>query len=568
MDNQTIAKIFFEIADMLEMQGVPWKPQAYRKAARTILSLSRELEDVYREKGEKGIDEIPGIGSRLTKKIVEMIETGKLKYYEKLKKQMPVKVEELMSVEGLGPKKIMLLYKKLGVKDLKSLEKAAREGKIAKLPRMGEKTEENILKAIAFLRKAGGRKLLSYALDLSNEIVSELKKNKDIERIQVCGSLARKKETIGDLDILVITKNNKAVMNYFTSLKGVSEVLSKGITRSTVIYHDMQVDLRVIKPESFGAAVQYFVGSKDHNIALRRVAISKGYKLNEYGLFKGSKRVAGDKEEEIYKILGFDWIPYELRENRGELEAASKHKLPKLVEIKDIKGDLQMHTKYSDGSNTVEEMVQEAIKLGHKYIAITDHVGQLAIAGSMSEKEIEKQKKEIEKVREKYPEIEVLHGAEVDIKLNGELAAPDRVLKKFDIVLGAIHSGLKRSKEEQTKRILKAMDKANIIAHPTGRILFQRPGYDLDFDKVYEKAVKTDTILEINAFPTRLDLNDVHIKDAIERGVKLSIGTDSHYKEQLRYYVLGVYMARRGWCEKKNIVNTMSYRSLINLVKR
>ncbi|MCD6547682.1 MAG: DNA polymerase/3'-5' exonuclease PolX [Nanoarchaeota archaeon] len=570
MKNQEIARIFYAIADILEMKEVQWKPNAYRKAARALESLSEDVEKIYKQGGLKALEEIPGVGKSIAEKIVEYLKTGKIKKYEKLKKSVPINVEELMEIEGLGPKKIKLLYKKLKIKNIKDLEKAAKQGKIAKLPRMGEKTQENILKAIAFAKRAGQRKLLGYALPIANEIVDELKKLKEINKIKICGSLARKKETIGDIDILVTTNNPKKVMDYFTSMKNVKDVIAKGETKSTIVYNDIQVDLRVVKPENFGSAIQYFIGSKEHNVHLRKIAISKGYKLSEYGLFKGEKRVAGKTEEEIYKKLGMDWIPPELREDRGEIEAAQKHKLPKLVELKDIRGDLQMHTKYSDGSHTIKQMAETAKNMGHEYIAITDHGGKLAIAHALkTQKEINEQRKEIEKVSKEVG-IKILHGVEVDINLDGTLAMSNNLLKNFDIVLAAIHTGLKRDKKQQTMRIIKAMENeyVDIIAHPTGRIINVREGYELDFEKIFEVAKKTKTFLEINAYPSRLDLNDINIKAAIENGVMLSIGTDSHSKDHLRFIELGVYTARRGWCQKKNIINTLSYKQLIKKLKK
>lgn len=570
MKNQELAKLLYSIADMLEIKNVKWKPIAYRKAARAIESLSKDIEEIYKEGGIKALEEIPGVGKSIAKKIVEFLKTGKIKKYEKLKESIPINVEELMSIEGLGPKTILLLYKKLKIKNLRDLEKAAKAGKIRNLPRMGEKSEENILKAIAFAKRGGKRKILGYALPIANEIVDKLKKLKEIDKIQICGSTARRKETIGDIDILVTTKNPKKVMDYFTGMDGVDRVVAKGATKSTIIYGTIEVDLRVIDPECFGSAVQYFVGSKEHNVALRRLAISKGYKLSEYGLFKGRKKIVGKDEKEIYKKLGLQWIPYELRENRGEIEAAQENRLPKLVEMKDILCDLQMHTKYSDGSNTIEEMANVCMKNGLKYIAITDHIGQLAVAGAMGPKEVLKQKKEIEKLNSKFKNFRILQGAEVDIKLDGTLTADKKILKQLDIVVAAIHSGLKRSKKEQTKRILSAIESGyvNIIAHPTGRLINAREGYELDWDKIFEAAKKYNVALEINAYPTRLDLNDINARAAKEAGVMLSIGTDAHSVEHLRFLELGVAVARRAWCEKKDIINCLPAKKLLKRFRK
>ncbi len=563
MKNQEIAGIFYIIADILEMQEVAWKPISYRKAARSIESLPKDIEIIYKKNGEKGLEKIPGVGKSIAKKIVEFLKTGKIKKYEQLKKLIPVNIEELNRVEGLGPKTILLLYKKLKIKNLRDLKKAAKAGKIQKLPRFGEKSEENILKSIAFVKTSGKRKPLGYGLPIANEIVSKLKELKEVNQIQICGSTARKKETIGDIDILITTKHPKRVMDFFVNMKEVSRIVAKGPTKSTVVYKNIEVDLRAVPQKSFGSAIQYFVGSKEHNIALRKIAISKGYKLNEYGLFKGSKKIAGEKEENIYKKLGLKWMPYELRENRGEIEAAQKNTLPKLIEKKDILSDLHMHTTYSDGKNTVEEMVTACKNEKLKYIAITDHIG-LAIAGSMELNEIKKRGKEIEKINSKSGNFKILKGAEVDIKLNGSLAASKKMLNELDIVIGAIHVGLKRSKKEQTKRMISAIKSGNvnIIAHPTGRIINMRKGYELEWDKIFEAALKNNVALEINAFPTRTDLNDIHAMAAKDAGVMLSIGTDAHSTQHLRFLELGVYTARRAWCEKKDIINTLSLKRL------
>jgi DNA polymerase (family 10) len=568
MINSQIADIFYKIADILEMQNVAWKPTAYRNAARELESLSKDVAEIYKSGGVTALEEIPTIGEALAKKIVQFIETGKIEEYEKLKQSLPMDIEELSKVEGLGPKKILLLYKKLKIKNLKELEAAAKAGKIAKLPRMGEKSEENILKSIVFAKTAGERKPLGYALPIANELVAKLKKLPEIQKIQICGSLARKKETIGDIDILAITKNPQKVMNYFAKLG--ERIVAKGQTKATIVYGNMEADLRAIPPESFGAAVQYFVGSKEHNVALRKIAISKGFKLSEYGLFRGAKRVAGRNEEEIYKMLGLKHMPFELRENRGEIEAAQQNKLPKLVEQKDILSDLQMHTTYSDGANSVKEMGLACQKAGLKYIAITDHIGQLAVAGAMDYKTVKKQRAEINKLNSGLGNFHILQGAEVDIKLDGSLAADKKILKELDIVLAAIHVGLRRNKKEQTERMVKAIESGciDIISHPTGRLINAREGYELEWEKIFDAARKNNVALEINAYPTRLDLNDVNARAAKEAGVMLSIGTDAHSFEQLKFLELGVYVARRAWCEKQNIINTMNINRLLKWLKR
>jgi len=569
MINQEIARIFYFMADMLEMKNVAWKPIAYRKAARNIESLSEDLAEIYKRGGIKALEEIPGIGVAISGKIEEYIKTGKVQSFEKMKVEMPVKIEELTNIEGLGPKRIMLLYKKLKIRNLRDLEAAIKAGKIRNLPGMGKKSEENIVKAISFAKTSGQRMPLGLALPIAREIVSLLTNQSYIDRVEIAGSTARRKETVGDLDILITSSKPQKAMDFFTKMPAVARVLAKGSTKATIIYNDIQADARVLPPEEFGSALQYFIGSKDHNVALRRIAIKKGYKLSEYGLFKGEKRIAGKDEEEIYSKLGLKWIPPELRENRGEIEAAMQNKLPKLIELKDIRGDLQMHTTWSDGNNSVEEMARECKKLGYNYCCITDHVGQLAVAGAMNKKDILTQRKEIGKLNGKLSNFQIMQGAEVDIKLNGELAADEDILKQYDYVLAAIHQGLSRSKEQQTERMIKAMETGHVdvISHPTGRLINERPGYELDFEKLFKVAKENNVALELNAFPSRMDLNDANARAAKDAGVMLSIGTDAHSINQLKFMELGVFIARRAWCEKKNILNTLSFDKFKSMVK-
>ena len=559
MKNKEVARVLYAIADLLEIKEEKFKPNAYRKAAQNIELLPEDIEKVF-EQGN--LEKIPGVGKNIAKKIEEFLKTGKLEYYERLKKEIPVDVEALSSIEGMGPKKIKTLYNELGIKNLSELEKAAREGKIREIKGMGEKTEKKILESIAFARK-GKRELLGVILPEAMELKALLEKK--VEMISIAGSLRRMKETVGDMDILAFSSQPAEVMDFFTSMENVEAVIAKGETKSSVrLGSGIQVDLRIVPKESFGSALQYFTGSKEHNIEVRRIAVRAGCKLNEYGLFKGEKRIAGESEEEVYRALGMDYIPPELRENRGEVEAAMAGKLPHLIEYGDVKGDLQMHTKWSDGANTIEEMVEEARKMGHEFIAITDHVGSLKIAGGMDEDEIRKQMREVEKVNEKYDDIHVFYGVEVNIMKDGSLDMGKSVLKDVDVVVAGIHSGLRMSEEEMTTRMIKAMESGvvNIIAHPTGRIIQRREGIKLDFEKVFDAAKENGVIMEINAQPARLDLNDVHVKRAVEKGLKLSIGTDAHNLSNLHYINLGVAVARRGWAEKKDIVNTYDIKKL------
>tara|TARA_Y100000310_G_scaffold56324_1_gene51750 strand:+ start:20 stop:1732 length:1713 start_codon:yes stop_codon:yes gene_type:complete len=570
MKNYEVASLLRNIAQLLEIkEELVFKIRAYEKAALVIENLDEDIEEVWK-KGK--LDDISGVGEALTKKISEFLETGKLGYYEKLKKAVPVNMEELGSVSGLGPKTIMKLYKKLNVKNIKDLEKAAKKHKIQKIEGLGPIVEENILKSIEFAKASGKRFLLGTALDIAEEIKNKLKKLKDVNKIGVAGSLRRKKETIGDIDILITSKNPGKVMDFFTKMDDIEDVLAKGPTKASVRLEGIQADLRVLPEKTYGAALLYFTGSKQHNIALRKIAIKKGMKLSEYGLFnkKTNKLLAGKTEEECYKKLGLKYIDPEIREEEGEIEDAFKGKLPKLIGYNDLKSDLQMHTKWSDGSNTIMEMALAAKKLGFGYICITDHVGDtFKIANSLNEKRIKKQRKEIDKINNKIKNFTVLQGGEVNIKSDGSLDMKDSVLRNLDIVLAAIHSGFKNSKEKITQRLVKAMENehVDIIAHPFGRLLSTRPAYEMDFDRILGKAKQTKTILEINAYPERLDLNDVHVRAAVKSKIKLSIGTDAHEASELRYHKLGIATARRGWTTKKDVINTYSVKDMLKLLK-
>ena len=578
MINQEIANILYDIAYFLEMEGVPFKPYAYEKAAITLENLEEGVDKIYLRGGLKALEQIPGIGKSIAQKIEEYIKTGKIKYYEEFKKKVPVKIDELTAVEGVGPKMVKVLYQKLDIRDLKDLEKAAKEGKIRNLPGFGEKTEKNILQGIRFLKKSGGRFLLGEVLPIVREITSILSKLKEVERINVAGSLRRRKETIGDVDLLVIAKDAEKVMDVFVNLPGVTKVWGKGKTRSSIrLEQGIDVDLRVVPKKCYGSALQYFTGSKEHNIATRKIAIDKGLKLNEYGLFKGKKMVAGKTEEEIYKALGMEWIPPEMRENRGEIEAALAGRLPKVIGYDSVKGDLHCHIKWrgrDGGSNTIEEMAEMAREIGHKYLGIASHTKALKIEHGLNEKELRERDKEIEKLNSKFKiqnlKFTILRGCEANILKDGSIDIKDEALKKLDYAIAGIHSHFKMSKREMTERIIKAMKNPyiNIISHPTGRILKRRDEYQIDFDKILRAAKVTGTVLEINSFPERLDLNDIHIRRAKEEGVKMIINTDAHQRDQLRYIEFGIAQARRGWAEVKDIVNCWSPRKMLEFFNK
>ncbi len=576
MKNQELAKIFYEIAEFLEMEGISFKPYAYQKAAITLENLEEDIEDIYRKEGLEGLEEIPGVGKSIAQKIEEYLKTGKIKYYQELKRKTPVKIEELTAVEGVGPKMVKVLYQKLGIKNLKDLEKAAREHKIAPLFGFGQKTEKNILQGIAFLKRSKGRFLLGEILPIVEEIETRLKQLKEIKQISVAGSVRRRKETIGDVDLLVTTNNPKKVMDFFVSLPGVIKIWGKGDTKSSVrMKGGFDIDLRVVPEKSYGSALQYFTGSKEHNIATRRIAISKGLKLNEYGVFKGKKMIAGKTEEEVYRTLGMAWMPPEIRENRGEVELALKGKnyLPKLIELRDIKGDLHCHSNWDGGANSILEMAEAAIERGYQYLGISDHTKFLKIEHGLDEKKLSLQRKEVDKLNLKFKqrgaEFRILQGAETNILNDGSIDIKDEALKKLDYAIAGIHSSFKMPKEKMTERIIRAMKNPyiKIISHPTGRILKRRDEYQVDFEKILRAAKEFNVFLEINAYPERLDLNDINAKKAIEAGVKLVINTDSHHKDQLRYMEFGVYQARRGWVQKKDVLNTFSLSQLLKMLK-
>jgi len=571
LSNQTVAKVLSEIGEYLEMQNVPFKPRAYEKAALTISGLEEEISEIYKKGGLRALEEIPGVGASIAEKIEELIKTGSCKYHEELKKKTPVNLSELTAVEGLGPKSIKKLYQKLGVKNLNDLEKAAQAGKIGKLEGFGKKSEENILKGIEFVKKSGGRFILGFVMPEIRNIEERLRGLKAVEKIVVAGSVRRRKETIGDVDILVVSKNPWPVMDYFVKMPEVVRVLAHGDTKSAIkTKSGLDIDLRVVPHKSYGAALNYFTGSKDHNVALRQIAIKKGYKLNEYGLFKGKKQIAGESEEEIYKALGMDYIEPELRENIGEIEAAKEHKLPKLIDYGGLQGDLQIQTDWTDGSDSIEAMAKAAASMGLKYIAITDHTKRLAMTNGLDEKRILKQMAEIDRLNKKFAgRVKILKGSECDILKDGSLDLPDGVLAKLDVVGAAVHSLFNLPREVQTERIKRAMANSNvdIIFHPTGRIIQKRDAYQVDVEELIVAAKKTKTILEIDAYPNRLDLKDEYVRKCVASGVKLAIDSDAHSSGHLHYLEYGIAQARRGWASKNDIVNAHPAEKMLKFLK-
>jgi DNA polymerase (family 10) len=561
MKNEEIAKLLFEIGDLLEIENIPFKPKAYQEAAISIDNLDRDIEEIYKDEGLKGIESISKVGKNIALKIEEYLKTGKLKYYKELKKRNPVDIETFLKIEGLGHKRIKVLYQELGIRNLDQLKEAIEKNKLEDLYGFGKITQNNILQGIDFLEKHHGRVLMSEVEEDVNRIFELLKKQKEVSMIEVAGSFRRRKETIGDIDILVASSFPKKIMNIFTTMDEVEKVWGSGLTKSSIrLKKGFDVDLRIVSEKSFGAALQYFTGSKAHNVHLRKIAIKKGYKLNEYGLYEDDRCIASKTEKEIYNKLGMEYIPSELRENRGEIDLAILNKLPKLIELQDIKGDLHCHSNWSDGVYPIEEIVLKAISLDYKYIGISDHTRH--IVNGLTEDDLLNQAKEIKKLNKKYEgKIKILHGAEVNILDNGELDIKNSVLKKLDYVAVGIHS---KFKMDQTKRILKALENPYVtfLVHPTGRIINKRESYKVDLDAIFNYAKGKNIYLEINA-SSRMDLNEVDIKRAKKIGCKFVINTDAHQLVHFDRIKYGVYQARRGWLSKKDVINTKNYGEII-----
>jgi DNA polymerase (family 10) len=569
MKNQFVADTLYLIADLLDLKGeLFFKTRAYRMAAQSIEALDEDIEVLV---NQGTLESIPGVGEALAKKITELVQTRKLTYLERLKKEVPTGLVNLLGIPGLGPKKVAALYKKRGISSVQELREAASKGELRTLEGFGEITERNILRGIQLLEKTSGRVLLNVAYKDGTRYLQYLQRCKKIRKIDIAGSLRRMKETIGDLDILASSTDPDTVMDYFIHYPEVAQVLAKGTTKSSVLLNDnLQVDLRVVEEKSYGAALQYFTGSKDHNVTLRGYAIKKGFKLNEYGLFdKTTERyVVGKTENEIYKKIGFQYIDPELRENRGEFEAAKKKTLPDLVEYDEIHGDFHVHSIWSDGSDTIETIASAAQKKGYTFVGITDHSQSLKIANGLSEKNVQKKIDEIKKVSRKFPDVRIFCGTECDIKTDGTLDYSNKILTQFDFVYIGIHTAFKMTKETMTKRIIKAMnnEQVNFLAHPTGRLIGKRDPYEADIDQIIDAAIATDTFLEINSFPERLDLDDAHAKPAKDHGIRFVLGTDAHAIDHLDFMRFGVATARRGWLEKKDIVNTFSIKEIEKLI--
>lgn len=562
MKNKEIAQIFDQIADILEFKGdVPFKINAYRRTSRILQDLVEDVEVKWHDGSLKQVD---GIGKSSLEKIGEYLRTGKISKYEELKAQVPTDLMDLLNIQHLGPKTLALLHKELGVNNLNDLKSALASEKFFDLPGMGAKKAENIRRGIELYEQALDRISIGLAVPLVQEIITRLNERvgAKIRRISPAGSVRRMRETVHDIDILAETDFGPEVIQAFVNLPQVSDVLGAGDTKGSVLIDGRyQVDLRAVTGKSYGAAQQYFTGSKDHNVHLREIARKQGLKINEYGIFRDEQQLGGAEEAEIYQILGMDWIAPELREDRGEIDAAIEKKLPKLVTLDDICTDLHMHSTYSDGLLSIKEMAMAAQKLGYGYIAICDHSTAASYANGLTIADIKQQWAEIDALNKEFDNFYILKGSEVDILSDGSLDFPDEILAQLDLVVASIHSAFKK---DPTSRIIAAMQNpyVNIISHPTGRLISRREGYEVDVEKILQAAAETDTAMEINAYWDRLDLSDINARRAIEKGVKISINTDAHHMDHLYMMMYGVGTARRGWVEKKDVINTFSLEEL------
>ena len=572
MNNRELAETFTLIGDLLEIKGeIIYKTLAYRKAAENLSGLGREASEYWKE-GK--LEDIPGVGKAIAEKIDELLRTGQLEFLERLKAEVPEGLAGWLKVPGLGPKKVAMIWKELGITTLPELELAAREGKLRGLPGMGEKSETAILEGLASLGRRSGRIPLGRAYPLAQEIILGLKKIKGVVEAQPVGSLRRMRSTVGDLDILVAANESAPVMEAFTRLPGVNRVLGKGETKSSIEFHDgVRAQVWVHPPERFGTALQYATGSKEHSVRLREMALAKGLSLSEHALTRtdGSGEILCATEEEVYGALGLPWIPPELREDRGEIQAAMAHKLPKLIEVKDIHADLQTHSNFSDGKLSVLEMARAAARRGIKVIAFTDHSVSLGVTGGLSMDRHADQHKEIEKAQQEIGEsIRILHASEVEIRADGALDYPDEFLATLDLVLASLHTSLRQPREKVTRRVISAIRNphVDIIGHPTGRLIPDREGADLDMEAVFEAARESGVALEINASPFRLDLDDAHARRAKDMGIPLSINTDSHSEADFDMLPYGVAIARRAWVEAQDVINTWPPDKLLGWLKK
>ena len=575
MDNGGIAAIIREVGEYIQVdEGLSFRARAYDRAAETIEGLAEPLTEAYAKGGMAALMDIKGIGRGLGDALEEIITTGKSSLHEELKRALPIDLPALNSVQGLGPQKIRVLYKELKIKNLEDLEKAATAGQIRVLTGFGEKSEEKILRGVEFLKRGAGRMLLGDALPWGRSLEKELLKLKGVRKATLAGSARRRRETVGDLDMLVVADEAKPIMDYFIAMPDVEEILANGETKSAVrLKNGLQVDLRVVPAESYGAALNYFTGSRDHNIALRQIAQDKELKLNEYGLFRGDVAIAGFTEEGIYAALGLEFVPPELRENGGEVELSRDSALPVLIDYNDLRGDLQVQTNWTDGVHSIDEMAEAAMAMGLEYMVVTDHTKRLAMMGGLDEKKIRLQMKEIDAVNARLvaagKKFRVLKGSECDILKDGSLDLPDDVLAELDVVGVSIHSYFDLPRAEQTARIIKAITNphADIFFHPTARKINARPACDFDMEAVFDAAQKAGTVMEVDAFPDRLDLSAEYIRMCVGKGIKLAIDSDAHDRAHFSVLEYGIAQARRGWAQKKDVINAWPAEKMLGMLK-
>lgn len=569
MRNKEIADIFFEMVNLLELaEENRFRIRAYTNAAQTISDLSEDVEKLIET---ETLTELPGIGEGFAEKIKEYCRTGKVKEYEKLKTKFPSGLLEMMMISGLGPKRVRFLFKKKQIDSIEKLTEAAKKGMLRELEGFGPKIEENILKGIAAKESFSKRMLISDAMRIAQDILQQMHSRcgRSLEKLEIAGSLRRWKESVGDLDFLCVSRQPKEVIGQFTAMPGILRILAQGETKASIIHQSgAQCDLRVVPPESFGAAMLYFTGSKEHNVALRELALKKGFTTNEYGLYSlknKSKAVAGKTEEEIYAKLGMQFVPPELRENRGEIEAALKGRLPKLIEEKDILGDFHNHTKLSDGINSLEEMAEKARKKGWQWFVSGDHSQSLKVARGLSPETLLRKKNQIEKLNKLSKNFRIFLGSEVDILSDGELDYDTQTLKQIDFVVASVHTGFKQSEEQLTGRILDAerSPQVDIIGHLTGRLINRRESYPVNVQKILTEASRTGTAIEINGQPERMELSDYHAKNAAEAGVMIALSTDAHSIHQLDFMTFAVATARRAWLTKENVLNCLDSGQLV-----
>ncbi len=568
--NSDVARIFNDLADMLEIEGADeFRVRAYRNAARTIGDLPQSVSAMM-ERGEN-LTELPGVGKNLAMKIGEIVRTGALSQLEQEERRLPAGLRELMKVGGLGPKRVHALHAQLGIATVPELKKAALDGRVSGLRGFGKKTEQMIIKELTGRREAAKRVKLSVAEEIANPLIDYLKRIEGVRRAEVAGSYRRKKETVGDLDVLVTCGPGCRVMDRFVNYEDVARVISKGSTRSTVIFRSgLQVDLRVVADESYGAALHYFTGSKAHNIAVRLMGVKRGLKINEYGVFRGGRRIAGKREEEVYANVDLPYIEPELRENLGEIEAAQKGELPHLITVRDIRGDLHAHTKETDGRHTILEMAEAARDLGYEYIAITDHSKRIAMVHGFDEERLARRNEEIDRLNSQVSGILILKSIEVDILEDGSLDLADWALKGLDLTICSIHSKFNLNREKQTERLIRAMDnpRFTILGHPSGRLINERKPYDVDMERLIKAARERGCVLELNAQPDRLDLADINCKMARDMGVKVVISTDAHSRTDLGFMRFGVAQARRGWLGPDDVLNTRTWPELKSIFEK